>query len=94
MQSTSILLDSTADMSLINLMASVVRFVRVNSSEVQIKKSFLNFLPLHGKNTKDITKSILSKLQENVLDVMMCRGQAYTAMLPQYLESILEYKSK
>ena len=58
-------------------MALIVRYVKVDSSEVQIKKSFLNFFPLHRKNADEITKSILDELQQNSLDTMMCRGQAY-----------------
>ena len=37
---------------------------------------FLNFFPLHRKNADEITKSILGELQQNDLDIMMCRGQA------------------
>ena len=58
-------------------MALIVRYVKVDSSEVQIKESFLNFFPLHRKNADEITKSILNELQQNGLDTMMCRGQAY-----------------
>ena len=58
-------------------MALIVRYVKVDSSEVQIKESFLNFFPLHRKNVYEITKSILDELQQNGLDIMMCRGQAY-----------------
>ena len=72
----STLLDSTRDVSHIDQMALIVRYVKVDSSEVQIKESFLNFFPLHRKNA-DKMKSILDELQQNGLDTMMCRGQAY-----------------
>ena len=56
----------------------IVRYVKIDSNnEVQIKESFLNFFLLHRKNVDKITKSILNKLQQNGLDVMMCRRQAY-----------------
>ena len=58
-------------------MALIVRYVKVDSSEVQIKESFLNFFPLHRKNADEIIKSILDELQQNGLDIMLCRGQAY-----------------
>ena len=58
-------------------MALIVRYVKVDSSEVQIKESFLNFFPVHRKNVYEITKSILDELQQNGLDIMMCRGKAY-----------------
>ena len=58
-------------------MALIVRYIKVDSSEVQIKESFLNFFPLHRKNADEIFKSILDELQQNRLDIMMCRGQAY-----------------
>ena len=74
----SILLDSTPDVSHIDQMAFIVRYVKIDSNnEVQVKESFLNFFPLHEKNADEITKSILNKLQQNGLDIMMCRGQAY-----------------
>ena len=78
----SILLDSTPDVSHIDQMALIVRYIKVDSSEEQIKKSFLNFFPLHRKNANEITKSILDELQQNGLDVMMCRGQAYDNASP------------
>ena len=86
----SILLDSTPDVSHIDQMALIVRYVKVDSSEVQIKESFLNLFPLHRKNADKISKSIFDELHQNDLDTMMCRGQAY-AMLPPWLESVLEY---
>ena len=58
-------------------MALIVRHVKVDSSEVQIKESFLNFFPLHRKNADEITKSILDELQQNGLDIIMCGGKAY-----------------
>ena len=73
----SILLDSTPDVSHIDQMALFVRYVKIDSSEAQIKESFLNFFPLHRKNAYETTKSILDELQQNGLDIMMCRGQAY-----------------
>ena len=74
----SILLDSTPNVSHIDQMAFIVRYVKIDSNnEVQIKESFLNFFPLHGKNADETAKSILNELQQNGLDIMMCRGQAY-----------------
>ena len=73
----SILLDSTPDVSHIDQMALIVRYIKVNSSEVQIKESFLNFFSLHRKNADEIIKFILAEVQQNSLDIMMCRGQAY-----------------
>ena len=59
-------------------MTFIVRYVKIDSNnEVQIKESFLNFFPPRGKNADGVTKSILNKLQQNGLDIMMCRGQAY-----------------
>ena len=58
-------------------MGLIVRYIKVDSSEVQIKKSFLNFFPLDRKNADKISKPILDELQQNGLDIMMCRGQVY-----------------
>ena len=73
----SILLDSTPDVSHIGQIALIVRYLIVDSSEVQIKESFLNFFSLHRKSADEIIKAILDELQQNGLDIMMCRGQAY-----------------
>ena len=51
----SILLDSIPDVSHTDQMALIVRYVKVDSSEVQIKESFLNFFQLHRKNADEIT---------------------------------------
>ena len=59
-------------------MTFIARYVKIDcNNEVQIKESFLNFFPLHGKNADEITKSILDKLQQNGLNIMMCRGQSH-----------------
>ena len=58
-------------------MALIVRYVKVDSSEVQIKESFLNLFLLCRKNADEIIKSILDELQQNGLNIMTCRGQAY-----------------
>ena len=51
----SMLLDSIPDVSHIDQMAFIVRYVKIDSnSEVQIKESFLNFFPLHGKMQKKL----------------------------------------
>ena len=73
----SILLDNTPDVSHIDQMALIVRYVKVDSNAVQIKESFLNFFPLYRKSADEIIKSILDELQQNGLDIMTCRGQAY-----------------
>ena len=55
-------------------MAPIVGYVK-DSSEIQIKESFLNFFLLHRKKTDEITKSVLAELQQNGLGIMMCRDQ-------------------
>ena len=62
----SILLDTIPDASHIDQMALIVRYVKIDSNEVQIKESFLNFFPLHRKNADEITKSIFNELQKMV----------------------------
>ena len=64
----------TPNVSYIDQIAFIVRYIKVDSSEVQIKESFLNFFPLHRKNADEIIKFILNELQQNGLDIMMCRG--------------------
>ena len=72
----SILLDSLPASLILIKWLLTVRYVKADSSEIQIKELFLNFFPLHRKNADEITKSILDELQQKGLDIMMCRGQA------------------
>ena len=58
----AIMLDSTPDVSHIDQMSLVIRFVRMTSNDVEIKESFVNFFPLHGKTAADITNSVLQDL--------------------------------
>ena len=74
-------------------MALIVRYVKIDSREVQIKKPFLNFFPLHRKNANEITKCILDELQQNDLDIMMCEVKHKT-MLPTWLDPVLEYNAE
>ena len=73
----SILFDSTPDISHVDQMAFVIRYVKIKNQEVEVKEMFLKFFPLYGKKAEEITTSILEELQENDLNVMMCRGQGY-----------------
>jgi len=67
----------TPDVSHTDQTAFVARYIKVEGSEAQIKESFLNFFPMHGKTAEEITNSILNDIHANYLDVMMSRGQAY-----------------
>ena len=62
-------------------MGLIVKYIKVDSSEVKIKESFLNFFPCTGKTQMKLL-SILDELQQNVLDIMMCRDQAYDNASP------------
>ena len=73
----------------------IVRYVKIDSNnEAQIKEFFLNFFLLHGKNVDEITKSLLNKLQQNGLDIMMCIEAQHTTMLPPWQESVLKYNAE
>ena len=60
-------------------MAFIVIYVEIDSNnEVQIKESFLNFFPLHGKNADEITKS---NADENKMQTKTCLSHVETTHL-------------
>ncbi|XP_070379118.1 zinc finger MYM-type protein 1-like [Dermacentor albipictus] len=72
-----ILFDSTPDVSHVDQMCQVIRYVCINDGEVTVKESFLGFFPIEGKTAAEITKSILKHLEDDELDISFCRSQGY-----------------
>ncbi|XP_045506099.1 uncharacterized protein LOC123702399 [Colias croceus] len=69
--------DSTPDVSHVDQMSEVIRYVKINNRKVEVKEVFLGFFPLHGKKAADLSAEILKKLENDGLDIMMCRSQGY-----------------
>lgn len=72
-----IMFDSTPDVSHVDQMSEVIRYVKIDNRKVEVKEVFLGFFPLHGKKAADLSAEILKKLENDGLDIMMCRSQGY-----------------
>lgn len=69
--------DSTPDISHIDQMSEVIRYVKIENRKVEVKEAFLRFFPLQGKKAADLSDEIFDKLKTDHLDIMMCRSQGY-----------------
>ena len=67
---------STPDISHIDQMSEVIRYVHISNGKVEVKEVFLFFSIERGK-AEDLTSEILNKLKTDGLDIMLCRGQGY-----------------
>ena len=73
----SMLFDSTPDISHTDQMTQIIRYIVIQEGTVQILESFIDFIPLKGKTSEDITKMILQKLDNDGININDCRGQGY-----------------
>ncbi|CAH2274965.1 zinc finger MYM-type 1-like [Pelobates cultripes] len=73
-----ILYDSTPDVSHTDQMCEVIRYVHIEGDHVNVKESFLGFFPVAEKTAAaELTENILQHLEEDGLDISLCRGQGY-----------------
>ena len=72
-----IMADSTPDISHIDQMSEVIKYVHISNGKVEVKEVFLVFFQLRGKKAEDLTSEILNKLKADGLDIMLCRGHGY-----------------
>ena len=70
----SVILDSTPDISHIDELSFVIRYVRRGS---QPTERFLNFVPNAGHKATDMADVLLELLKKYKLDINLCRGQSY-----------------
>ena len=82
----AILFDSTPDLSHTDQMSQILRFVQINHSTVQVVEYFIDFISFQRKTAKDITQTILNKLNYDGLPIEDCRDKVMT-MRPPWLES-------
>ena len=73
----AILFDSTPDLSHTDQMSQIIRYVQINGLTVQVVESSIDFIPFQRKTAKDITQTILKKLNDDGLPIEDCRGQGY-----------------
>lgn len=72
-----IMFDSTPDTSHIDQMSEVIRYVKIQNRNFEVKEVFLGFFPLKGKKTVDLSSDFLTNLANDGLGIMMCRAQGY-----------------
>uniref|UniRef100_A0A8C5E2Z2 TTF-type domain-containing protein n=1 Tax=Gouania willdenowi TaxID=441366 RepID=A0A8C5E2Z2_GOUWI len=71
----SIIVDSTPDITHVDQLALVIRYVLKKSGEPV--ERFLEFIPLHGHTAEHMEETLKSELKELDIDLMDCRGQSY-----------------
>jgi len=62
----AVILDGTPDVSHVDQISLICRFVATEDEVVKVRESFLGFLPLLGKTASDIKKTLLGKLEEKL----------------------------
>ncbi|CAH2314604.1 zinc finger MYM-type 1-like [Pelobates cultripes] len=80
----SIILDCTPDITLVEQMTMVFRFVSVKQGdsptanpEIHIEERFLGFLPVHNSSGEGLTEAILNELEMLKIPLSDMRGQGY-----------------
>ncbi|XP_048510256.1 zinc finger MYM-type protein 1-like [Athalia rosae] len=78
----SIILDYTPDVSKVEQMTLVIRYVSINKSdsnevEIKISESFLGFLPVERSTGKQMSEIIIRELNDLGLNLQDMRGQGY-----------------
>lgn len=73
----AILFDSTPDIAHIDQMTEIIRYIKIDNDKIEVKESFLGFLPMREKSAEKITEMILKSLDEDKLLIENCRGQGY-----------------
>lgn len=74
-----ILFDSTPDISHIEQLSEVIRYVRLDydTGQVEIREAFIDFLELDKKDAAGYEEVILKKLKDDDLKFSDCRAQMY-----------------
>ncbi|XP_046973656.1 zinc finger MYM-type protein 1-like [Vanessa cardui] len=70
----SLIIDSTPDISHVDQLTYVIRYVLPNGSPVE---RFLKFIPNTGHKSQQMTDAVTSTLIELGIDISNCRGQSY-----------------
>lgn len=78
----SIIIDTTQDVSKVDQMSIVIRYVTISEKsaggkELKINESFLGFSELRDQSSEGFENKILSTLKQYGIDIAKCRGQGY-----------------
>lgn len=73
----SIMLDCTPDASHTEKLSAIVRFVDVQSHNVEVKEHFVAFCAVNDSSGKGLTETLEALLEQLELALQNCRGQGY-----------------
>ena len=58
----ALLLDSTPDVSHIDQMTVIIRYIKIKDEIAEVKESFIAFIPMKHKTASEIARMILDRL--------------------------------
>ena len=67
--------DSTQDISHKDQTSQIIRYVVIDGNEVKVVESFIDFVETKGKTAEETTNMILTKLENDGLDIQNCRDK-------------------
>lgn len=73
----AIMFDCTPDVSHLEQMSQILRYVKVTESGPEVVESFIDFVTVSEKTGLGISQDILDKIKSDGLDIKNCRGQCY-----------------
>ncbi|XP_063810584.1 zinc finger MYM-type protein 1-like [Pseudophryne corroboree] len=73
----ALMFDCTPDVSKLEQMTEVIRYVKVSENGPEIVESFIDFFVVSDKTGLGLSEEILKKVQNDGLDMKFCRGQSY-----------------
>ena len=69
--------DSTPDVSHVEQLSQIIRYVQITDGQCTIEESFVDFIESHKKTGQGLAMEVIEKLQADGLDINDCRGQRY-----------------
>ncbi|GBN34922.1 Zinc finger MYM-type protein 1 [Araneus ventricosus] len=73
----AVMFDCTPDVSHLEQMSQVLRYVRVVENFPEITERFIDFFTVSDKTGIALSEEILKKIEQEGLDIKNCRGQSY-----------------
>lgn len=73
----SLLFDCTPDISHHEQMCQIIRYVCINSNNISIEESFIEFIETKEKTGNSLPAEIFKKLEEDGINIEDARGQGY-----------------
>ncbi|XP_016661805.1 uncharacterized protein LOC103310064 [Acyrthosiphon pisum] len=72
-----IMFDCTPDISHKEQMSQIIRYVKIDNTEISIEESFVDFIQSREKTGTGLASEILKKLEEDGIELKNCRAQGY-----------------